>query len=322
MQRTACESKLRTLVIHAWNSEVTWQQIEKWTNNFDGSVFDTNEEQLHGLFALSRFMYFSKPLVREMLKSLYRDHFESPLKQRIRRNNQNTRNSHLIQQLYNKELLATRFVGVGNPSESGAHLLYYFRQINYLQKDLFVDFSGAFTPIVIDRNTREIGYRPTNSSVSRYVFFDDLVGSGSQVSSYLSANLKKIRDTSGNLDLRYMSLFATTAGLERLNTKSLFDGKAICLFELDDSYKAFSPTARYFASSPSWFQVAKFREMAEHYGSQLRPSCPLGYKEGQLLLGFAHNTPDNSLPIFWDEGHTVPWSPIFVRYDKKYTGNP
>lgn len=314
------ESKLRTLVEHAWDHEVRWPQIKAWANNFDGTAFDKSDECLYGVFALSRFMYFSKRLVREMLKSLYRDHFEAPLIQRIRRNYAGTKDSVLLRSVFRSELEATRFVGLGNPAESGAHLLYYFRQVNYLTKDLFADFAGTFTPEVGDSGKLE--FRPRENGVSRYVFFDDLVGTGNQASGYLKENLARIRAMDGELDLRFMSLFATTQGLTKLNEKELFDGKAICLFELDDSYRAFHIPSRYFSNPPEWFELEKLRLLANTYGEKLQPKRPLGYGNMQLLLGFSHNTPNNTLPIFWDEGHLAPWNPIFARYDKKYGGNP
>lgn len=315
------EFKLRTLVEHAWDQEIRWPQINAWVNNFDGTAFDKNDECLYAVFALSRFMYFSKRLVREMLKSLYRDHFEAPLIQRIRRNYADTKDTVLIRSMFRRELAATRFVGLGNPAESGAHLLYYFRQVNYLAKDLFADFAGAFTPRV-DPLSGTLEFRPRGNGVSRYVFFDDLVGTGNQASAYLKANLARIRAMDGQLDLRFMSLFATTHGLAKLNEKELFDGKAICLFELDESYRAFHNPSRYFSNPPEWFEVEKLQLLAKTYGEKLQPQRPLGYGNGQLLLGFSHNTPDNTLPIFWDEGHLAPWNPVFARYDKNYGGNP
>ena len=311
------ESALRTLAKHAWDGDVQWPEIDAWAKNFKGDVFDADEEQLYALFSLSRFMYFSKRLVREMLKALYRDHFEAPLIQRIRRNSGDTRNIATLRKLYNQELSATRFIGVGNPAESGAHLLYYFRQVNYLPKDLFVDFIAAFSP---SKATDKFAYAARDSRATRYVFFDDLVGSATQVSNYLKRHLARVRAINSDLDLRFMALFATTQGLDKLNEKGLFDGKAMCLFELDDSYKAFGLTSRYFLHPPPWFDFNKLRNMATTYGSALLPDHPLGYKGGQLLLGFSHNTPDNTLPIFWDEGRRIPWCPVFVRYDKKYGG--
>lgn len=316
--RREYEAKIRVLVSQVWG-EIGWPEIEAWLDNFDGQVFDSDEEKLYALLTLSKYMYFSKSLIRVMLKSLYRDHFESPLLQRIRRNMGGTTDSKLLREMYSKELEATRFVGVGNPAESGSHLLYYFRQINYLPKDLFIDLSGAFISNY-DKRTGERQLSPRDGSITRYVFFDDLVGSATQASGYLSQNLRSIRNGNKNLDLRFMSLFATTNGLGKMNESTLFDGKAMCLFELDDTYKAFHALSRYFLHSPHWFQPNKLLDLARKYGEKLNPEWPLGYKDGQLMLGFTHNTPDNSLPIFWDEGHLIPWTPVFVRYDKKYGG--
>ncbi|ELY1690131.1 hypothetical protein SLZ27_005793 [Pseudomonas aeruginosa] len=317
MERSSCEAKLRNLVNHAWDREITWEEIEQWTNNFNGEHFSKEEEQLHSLYALSKFMYFGKRLVREMLKSLYRDHFRSPIRQRIRRNHLHTRDAKVIDDAYLHELYATRFIGVGNPSESGAHLLYYFRQVNGLPKDLFVDLAGAFSSRV-DRRTGEVSYEARNGSICRYVFFDDIVGSGTQVSDYLQEYLSAIKSTKSNIDIRFMSLFATTSGLEKLNSKKLFDGCATCLFELDDTYKAFHASSRYFSNPPAWFQKGLMEKMAFGYGRKLEPYMPLGYKDGQLLIGFSHNTPDNVPPIFWCEGKKAPWNPVFIRYGKQY----
>jgi hypothetical protein len=308
---------LRTLVEHAWDREVTYSQIQAWSANFNGNFTDADSERRHGLIALSRFIYFSKRLVREMLRSLYRDHFEAPLVQRIRRNLRNTRDQLLIRQQYQQELRATRFIGVGNPAESGAHLLYYFRQINRLSKENFVDLGAAFSDVRPGGRTSSM--RAENLSVSRYVFFDDVVGSADQSTLYLSNKLSRIRKGNPHLDLRFMCLFASTAGLEKLNARSMFDGKATCLFELDDTYKVFGAAQRYFPSSLSGnFDVNTFEQMARHYGQLLLPGHAAGYKDGQFMLGFTHNTPDNTLPIFWNEGRVTPWNPIFIRYDKVY----
>lgn len=316
-QRVDIESRIQKLVSHVWDREVDGPQIKAWADNFNGLAFDQDEEQLYALLALSRYMYFTKKLVREMLRSLYRDHFETVLLQEIRRNAGGTTDVARLRAMYGQELAATRFIGVGNPAESGAHLLYYFRQVNRLPKDLFADLAGVFDPEV-DRLSGDVLYRIKDVNIRRLVFFDDLVGSATQASDYLGGHLQRLRRGNSSLDLRFMALFATTAGLEKMNSTSLFDGDAMCLFELDDSYKAFEPSSRYFLNLPQWFDTQKLYNLAFEYGKKLMPRSPLGYKNGQLLLSFTHNTPDNSLPIFWKEGLSVPWSPIFIRYDKQY----
>lgn len=311
------ERTLRTLVEHAWDREVTWSQIQAWTDNFTGQTASIDIEREHSLIALSRFIYFGKRLVREMLRSLYRDHFEAPLIQRVRRNFQNTRDATLLRTHFEQERDSTRFIGVGNPAESGAHLLYYFRQINRLSKELFVDIGAAFSEI--QPGGRTAALQAQDLSVCRYVFFDDVVGSAEQSTTYLSTKLRRIRKANPQLDLRFMCLFASSTGLEILNSKNMFDGKATTLFELDDTYKVFHALQRYFPPGLiGAFNIQTFEQMAQHYGQILNPGHATGYKDGQLMLGFTHNTPDNTLPIYWNEGRGSAWNPIFVRYDKVY----
>lgn len=318
MSLAECEFRLRTLVSQAWDGEVRWSDITAWAENFTGSTIPPQDEGLHVLFALSRFMYFSRRLTREMLKALYRDHFEAPTMQRIRRNFNGTKDVLLLRKQFQDQLAATRFVGLGNPAESGAHLLYVFRQVNYLPKDYFADLLSAFASKPSRTRAGEIEYQIRDASVNRIVFFDDIVGSGTQARQYLSEELKRIRAGDPNFELSFLALFATTEGLERLNAPELFDGRAACLFELDSSFKAFSENSRYFTDSPAWFNAMNFKAIAQEYGAGLQPRIPVGYKDGQLLLAFAHNTPDNTLPIFWDQGARTQWYPIFPRFDKKY----
>jgi hypothetical protein len=314
------ELRLKTLINYAWDSEVTFESVSAWLENFDGKVLDKDSEQMLALFSVSRFLYFSKRMVREMLKSLFRDHFRAPLIQEIRKNYSNTRDEDFLAKAFEDELASTRFLGVGNPSESGAHLLYYFRQVNRLKKDLFIDLSAAFVP-KLEKNYAgqpEIRFRADIPGVNRYIFFDDLVGSGEQASQYLGANLAAFKRDNPKVELKYLCLFGTSEGMARLNDPSLFGGAATCLFELDETYKAFHDKSRPLSGAPGWFQKNEFERMARGYGARLQPDREAGYNEGQLMIGFSHNTPDNTLPIFWDEGLEEPWSPVFIRFDKKY----
>lgn len=311
-----CWGEVQALAEHAWDGEVRSPEVQAWLENFRGEVASVDEERLYALFSLTRYMYFSKRLVREMLRSLYRDHFRAPLLQRLRRNLGGTRDLERLERLYTQELASTRFIGVGNPSESGAHLLYFFRQINRLSKTQFCDFHGAFQPV---STAGSVAYEPREAGVSRYVFFDDLVGSGTQVSTYLTKDLAAVRRSRNPPDVRFLSLFGTREGMERLNERDLFDGSAVALFELDDSFKACGSNARYFVTAPAWFSPTVYERIVSHYGDKLWAGCALGYLDGQLLLAFSHNTPDNVPPIYWNEGRTYPWSPVFIRFDKVYS---
>lgn len=314
MERIDIDGKIRELMSHAWDEEVKWHEIEGWLNNFKGRYHAADDEKLHAIYSITQYMYFGKRLVREMLKSLYRDYFSSPIKQRIRRNHSDTLDFSMIKKQYDVELSSTRFIGVGNPSESGAHLLYYFRQINDLPKDLFSDLSSVITPVK-DRNDT-ITYK-VEKNIRRLVFFDDIVGSGTQASNYLGSYIRELKLNEPELDIKFMSLFSTTEGLQRLNSDKLFDGNAMCLFELDDSYRCLSEHSRYFKNTPDWFNINVMKSVLHDYGLEIWPGNPLGYKSGQLLISFSHNTPDNVPPIYWHSRPQV-WNPAFLRYHKLY----
>jgi len=91
---------------------------------------------------------------------------------------------------------------------------------------------------------------------------------------------------------------------------------------LDNRDKAFSDSSYVFSDD----KVCNIREIAREfcrlYGSIAIEKCdymdkhPLGFADGQYLLGFEYNTPDNTLPIFW--GTSNGWYPLFTRYQKIY----
>lgn len=43
--------------------------------------------------------------------------------------------------------------------------------------------------------------------------------------------------------------------------------------------------------------MENFKKIIEHYGSPLY-SNPFGHSDCELLIGFSHNTPNNTLPVF------------------------
>lgn len=310
----AYKNQLMRLNSHAWDGDKKWPEIEQWLNNFTGRCFQKEEEQLLALHLLTHFIYFGNSTLREMLKACYEEQFIIPLKQEIRKAHSNTTDTNLINCLLNQEINQTLFIGAGNPSESGAHLLYFFRQMNNLSKERFSDFYGAFYK---DQSSSEL--HPHSPSIKRYIFFDDLVASGTQIKGYLKDRLTQIRTSNPSIKLQFMCLFATTTGLEALNTTEMFNGDAHCLFHLDDSYKVFSKKSRNFKSlrKPSRRKLKKFCQVYSTYLGY-EESHKLGYKNSQLMIGFSYNTPDNTLPIFWEKYPPIYWTPIFARYSKIY----
>jgi hypothetical protein len=107
-------------------------------------------------------------------------------------------------------------------------------------------------------------------------------------------------------------------GLEKIKSLGSFDD-VNCVVELDETFRVFSDTSRYYDGIELPYDKDLAKDIASFYGRKLDLSHPLGYKDGQMLLGFSHNVPDNTLPIFWfDEPDGYPWIAIFPRCPKEY----
>jgi hypothetical protein len=219
----------------------------------------------------------------------------------------------LIRQHFDRELRQTRFLGLGNPAESGTHLLYYFRQINSLTRNLF-----ATEAQLVDRRIDSPQTKLANTAISRLVFIDDFCGSGTQAIEYSDKMIGLLRDVATRsgvaLEIQYLVLMATKSGLKAVRDHQAFDAVE-AVFELDDSYRCLEPGARQFSSPPDGVTQAFAKDMAGHYGAKVVPRHPLGFENGQLLLGFHHNIPDNTLPILWCDTDPA-WVPIFPRFQK------
>ena len=303
-------TKIKILNESVWEWRASQGVVDDWLGNFEES------ERLKSLFLLSNFMYFGSLQMRELMTALYRDLFKTPLIHEIRKNNKDTKDYSFVQSEFREELGRTKFIGIGNPSESGCHLLYYLRQENGLSKRVF-----AHTHELLSRTTTEEGTITTSlryPDVNRYVFIDDFCGTGQQTATYLKGVIDEIKDVNANVKLSYYVLFGTTGGLQNIKSKTNFDCVE-AVIELDDTFKVFSDGSRFF-NDETGLDKDEVEEMCRVYGGQIC-SDPLGYGDCQLLIGFHHNIPDNTLPIIWSDGlygGDKNWSPIFKRYNKIY----
>ena len=312
--RDALESKIRMLSKFVWEQRVNNRILEDWVLQFDEDSDIEKDEQLHALFLLSHFLYFGQDELRFLLKSLYRDLIVAPMLQAIRRQNANTLDLSLIQNEFRRKISNVRFLGVGNPAESGVHLLYYFRQENRLPKNLFINTHEIFNRHISGSN---VGVTLRDPDIDRYIFIDDLCGSGDQAEDYSRHILDPLRTLSSTATASYFVLFGTSHGLESIRALNRFEAVE-AVFELDDTFKSLEAQSRIFQGEEGPFKREDIRSTCKKYGQRLFPTWPLGYRDGQLLLGFNHNTPDNTLPIFWGgvQSQTGPWKPVFRRYGK------
>jgi hypothetical protein len=298
----------------AWSQRVGHKEIEEWLKGFGAVCSPNSIGRCQALYLLSRFIYFNGPEIRALLRALFRDHFRYPIIATARRNAANTRDTGVLDAIYQHALRSTRFLGMGNPSESGTHLLYFYRQENKLPQSIFINAHEIFD---LHSNSPTLA----NPNITRYIFIDDFCGSAQQVIGSSSELVQNVRNVAANagvpIRIEYHVLIATRSGIARIKNLNRFDD-VVCVLNLDESYKTFGSQSRYFGSKRDSIGDKTVAEsIATFFGAQLLPSAPLGYDDGQLMLGFVHNTPDNTLPIFWHPGNaTMPWNPVFRRYPK------
>ncbi|QQT56123.1 hypothetical protein I6I98_13015 [Sphingobacterium multivorum] len=307
-----------------WGGNYRHGKVTEWLNNF----YD-EEEKMHALFLLSNFMYFSGPQIKQLLISAYRDMYKYPIIENIRKENNHTLDIQFIESQFEQIKGSTLFLGIGNVAESGNHLLYKFRQENKLPKNIFQDTEK---PLYSEKNDEIIS---NYGDRRKLVYFDDFVGSGSQAIEYGRTNLAKIRKAFPQADISYILLFGTVKGIKAIKESGLFD-KVDCVVEIDDSFKLFGLDSRYFKdpnrviNREFLFNMCKkhgkplMRIIAERLGHEnggadyFAQTNSLGFGDCQLLIGFDHNVPDNTLPIVWFNEDESIWTPFFKRANKIY----
>lgn len=148
------------------------------------------------------------------------------------------------------------------------------------------------------------------------VFIDDIIGTGNQAIKYIT-KLKKDGKI-GHRKLYFFAIIGFKNGIDELKKSGLFE-VVIATREIYNT--TFDPG---YIFRPEESGLA--RDMAYTIGEQLTKDKvgPLGYENSGALFFFEHNSPNNSLPIFWASGkckilealgeHTeVNWVPLFPR---------
>ena len=300
------DRKIKVLHDTAWRDR--WakdsDQYSKWLGNFQ-----EGEEQLNAMFLLSKFMYFDNEAIRELMVRIYEDMYKRPIVYDIRNRHGGTTEKDIIEKEFKTVLVKTRFLSLGNPSESSAHLLYFFRQENYLSRELFISPHELFEH---EGEGDQIKASLKTDGIERIVVLDDFCGSGNQATTFNNKFVKFLKEKASHIHVSYYALFAIEDGLKKV--QQLNYDVADAMFVLDESYKCFSDNSRFFIDEENGLKDT-CREMCERYGKKISRN-PLGYQDCQMLLGFHHNTPNNTLPIFWQEKGG--WVPMFKRFVKIY----
>lgn len=307
--------KIKSLSELVWEGKIQDADIKYWIEGINKSVPLSTEHVNSLLCALSNFLYISDRLIREMLRSLYRDIYKKNIIREIREQNPNCFDKIFFEKNIKKALDKTKFLGVGNPSESGPHLLYLFRQENSLSKDNFTSMFEAFKYVSISRG--DIRVEISNPSIEHYIFIDDFCGSGHQVTEILKGYVTAAKELNPNCKCHYYCLVGMQSGIKYANDNVDFDSVE-AVFELDTSFNVFAKESKILFDEEDNDKKATLKDLcdqfAKHYNFPKENSY--GYSGGQQLIGFHHNTPDNTIPVIWyDDKKNL--APIFKRYQKK-----
>lgn len=301
--------KIQSLRTWVWGTNLDEPRINRWLSNFkdsgNGPGCDIAKQQHLALFLLSSSTYFNLRELRAMIRSAYRDLVEYPAIQQIRSDSPGI-SIQQIELMLSGRIKNTIFIPIGNPSESGAHILYYFRQENRLRVSNFAQGIELF-----ERHGEKLKLK--FPKIEHYIFIDDICGSGRQAAKYGETVCKQIRKLNPQAQLSFLALVATEEGLSEASSGGY--GKCEAVFSLDQSFKSMGSKSRYFELFDDGPEMkSDALKFIRHYGKKLSKDHPLGMEDGQLLLSFAHNTPNNTLPIFWSEKSG--WQPLMKRFGK------
>lgn len=183
--------QIKVLSETIWEGKGNEAAITRWLDNFSADPPHLSDDKLTALYLLSRFTYLGSREIKETLKAIYRDLVVYPVVESIRRRMNDTTDLDAINLELKKELASTVFLAAGNPSESGSHLLYYFRQENDLSRKAFIHAMEAFSRNVKPDGRHDIEI--ANPNIQRYVFLDDFCGTGKQAARYASGIVSEIR---------------------------------------------------------------------------------------------------------------------------------
>lgn len=288
------------------------EDYQSWLNNFR----DSDRERLNALFLLSKFIYFGNLEIKALLKAVYRDLYKYPIVEQIRINANDTIDDLVIKRAFKQHKNETRFLGVGNPSESGVHLLYYFRQENKLSKEMFVNAHELFKS-TYSEDDKKMVQTWADDNINHLVFIDDFCGKGSQAINYIKDVVTQVKLLRPACEVDYFVLVANKKGLKNVKENTDVD-RSEAIFELDESFKCFNDHSRYFVNAVDDVDKDFCKDMCKKYGEERSADAKsyLGFDDEELMLSFFHNTPNNTLPIFWTDKKG--WYPIFSRSTKIY----
>lgn len=206
------------------------------------------------------------------------------------------------------------YVPVGGLHKSGTHHLYYLgRALKELgESERLFDLKEAF---VTSESLPQSG-----DDINTVVFVDDVSGSGDQMKEYVGDIFHR------HPWLKEKEVFvATLIGFRQAKEAIELDGDIpnVRVFfgrTLEERDRAFSEENPLWENDEDRISASEWATgvgaaLLANYEGLVPERDALGYKNGQALISFPYNTPNNTLPLFWAEGHARgrEWKSLLTR---------
>jgi hypothetical protein len=192
----------------------------------------------------------------------------------------------------------------GKPSKSASSYARMYAQENHVSLQNVAEFAEISQ------------YLSSDDRLKGLVFVDDIIASGQTGIECLDRLERECGDVLARRQIRVFigSICAFSGGVDAVEQRSrmlAFKVEVAPCDILTESDRCFSESSTIFTSEAD---REKAKEIASTYGKKIVKNAPLGYKDGQLLVVFPDNCPNNSLPILWKTGtSSSPWTPLFGR---------
>src|SRR5262245_28979055 len=162
-----------------------------------------------------------------------------------------------------------------------------------------------------------VGFGPSSDDrLKGLIFVDDIIASGQTAIECLDRLERECGDVLVSRQIRVFigSICAFKGGVEAVEQRCrslAFKVEFEPCDLLTEADQCFSESSTVFTSEAD---REKAKVIALTYGKKIAKNVPLGYKDGQLLIVFHDNCPNNSIPILWATGTSnSPWTPLFGR---------
>jgi hypothetical protein len=149
------------------------------------------------------------------------------------------------------------------------------------------------------------------SQIDAVVLFDDFLGTGTQFKTFFSSS--RLLERLGDKSIVFGCLAAHQQGIQTLR-QELPHVHVAAVEQLDSRHSLFHPTGQVFPDGENSPEAARefYLELLQRYQIRAAAGLSRGYGELEIVYAFAHNVPNNSLPILW-WSRSSQWKPLFDR---------